>query len=351
MNWRGGLSRQVLATMIVLVFSVIALTVAASYIAYALILTFRPEMEETWLPSGPELLTLAIVIFLGLLIAVRGAVSLASRILKPLNSVALGARRIADGDLSARAESGPETAGEIRTLVKDFNTMADRLNDMASNVTTWNASIAHELRTPLTILKGRLQGIEDGVFQPDSATIRGLVLQVDGLARLAEDLRLVTLANSGQLRLKIERLDLACEVAEVIAAMTPMIAEARFDIRMDLQQAHACADSDRIRQAAMALIHNALRHAVPGILQIRTSIEAEMAVIDVEDEGPGLPDGASEIIFRPFSQLGPRGASAGSGLGLSVVHAIAEAMSGKLTCSPSPSGGAVFRISVPVSPT
>lgn len=351
MSWRYGLGRQLLVTMTVLVLIVLALGVAGSYIGYILLLTFTPEMEDSWIPSGPELLTLAATIFLALLIAARGAFSLAARILVPLNSVAEGARRIADGDLTARAESGDQAAGEIRTLVQDFNTMAGRLNDMSRDVATWNASIAHELRTPLTILKGRLQGIADGVFQPDPAMLRNLMTQVDGLARLAEDLRLVTLANSGQLRLQIERLDLAAEAADVVDAMKPMIMDSGFDVWVDLVEVSVPGDRTRIRQALIALIHNALRHADPGTLLVCTSIDGGMAVLEVEDEGPGLPDGAAEVIFQPFGQVQTRGAEAGSGLGLSVVRAIAEAMGGKASCATAKSGGAVFRIILPLSDT
>lgn len=75
--------------------------------------------------------------------------------------------------------------------------MAQRLEDMSNEMMAWNASIAHELRTPLTILKGRLQGMIDRIFPLDEASLTGLLNQVNTLARLVEDLRTVTLADSG----------------------------------------------------------------------------------------------------------------------------------------------------------
>jgi two-component system sensor histidine kinase AdeS len=106
------------------------------------------------------------------------------------------------GNLAARATSDEHAMGETAQLVDDFNQMAARLQDMAQHRAFWNAAIAHELRTPVTILRGRLQGITEGVFAPEQSQFQSLLTQVEGLGRLIEDLRTVALAESGHLPLQ-----------------------------------------------------------------------------------------------------------------------------------------------------
>ncbi|GAA0001266.1 hypothetical protein BRDID11002_12660 [Bradyrhizobium diazoefficiens] len=110
--------------------------------------------------------------------------------------------------------------------------MAQRLQDNADDMIAWNAAIAHELRTPLTILKGRLQGIADGVFTPDEASIGNLLLQIDGLSRLVDDLRTVTLADSGRLDLGRGPVALAAEIQNVADLLEPVLANAGFSLEL-----------------------------------------------------------------------------------------------------------------------
>ncbi|MCO4094795.1 MAG: HAMP domain-containing protein [Acidovorax sp.] len=98
----------------------------------------------------------------------------------------MAARRVAQGDLDARAEPGRDSSLELRQLVDDFNRMADSLAASRRELKESTAAIAHELRTPLTILRGRLQGIHDGVFASGPAEITALIQQVDSLSRVVE---------------------------------------------------------------------------------------------------------------------------------------------------------------------
>jgi signal transduction histidine kinase len=97
--------------------------------------------------------------------------------------------KISQGDLDARAFCASSRLGEINHLVTDFNEMAEKLQTLDIQRKSWNAAIAHELRTPVTILRGRLQGLVDGVFTPDPVLFTNLLKQTEGLTRLIEDLR------------------------------------------------------------------------------------------------------------------------------------------------------------------
>lgn len=128
--------------------------------------------------------------------AVRGGAPLSSHP-DSLNSVANSLREVAQGRLDARVPLDEQAIGETAQLVRDFNTMAERLQSMTREREFWNAAIAHELRTPVTILRGRLQGLAEGVFPPERALFEGLLRQVEGLTHLIEDLRVLSLNDSG----------------------------------------------------------------------------------------------------------------------------------------------------------
>jgi len=343
---RAGLSRQILIAMSAITVLAGILVFFGTYLVFSAIVAVYPFPEtDGWLTSL-DIVILAAVILITLPIAALVALRLARRILDPLESLAHSARKIAAGDLSARAAAGDKALGETASLVGDFNTMAQRLQDMAADMALWNATIAHELRTPLTVLKGRLQGIVDGVFEPDERTLRRLILQVDGLGRLVEDLRTVTLADSGHLDLHIVPTRLAREIEEISDLMAPDLASGGFKLVLDLDDIVVEADAARIRQALLALISNAQRHAIRGTITISLKSNDRNVVLGIADQGPGIDPDLASLVFEPFVRGNPSRAkeTGGNGLGLSVVRAIMEAHGGSLRYRNAPDGGALFEM-------
>ncbi|WP_448951228.1 ATP-binding protein [Labrys neptuniae] len=349
-----GLSRQITLSMIYVSLIAALVLIVGSYIFYALLVAFFPELAEndSLIPTGPDLLAIAIMVFFALVAAIIAALRLAGRILAPLNSVAASARRITDGDLSARAVAGDRSLGETAHLADDFNEMASRLQKMAADVTAWNATIAHELRTPLTILRGRIQGLADGVFQPSPALYQTLLTQVEGLSRLVDDLKVVTLVDSGRFDLRFRLVHLAGEVGRAVDVMRPAIEAAGFRVDVEPQEVRVWCDDARIRQALLALIDNALRYAKPGRIGIIMTKTASTVTIRVEDEGQGLPPDFVSQAFEPFSraEFSRSRAKGGSGLGLTMVRAIAIAHSGSVTYRAAASDGAAFELTLPIGP-
>ncbi|WP_440504080.1 histidine kinase dimerization/phospho-acceptor domain-containing protein, partial [Serratia nevei] len=127
------------------------------------------------------------------------SLSFAKRLIKPLQSVAHSARKISEGQLSERVNHHHCHTIEIVRLINDFNSMAGKLEAMSDDMKKWNAAIAHELRTPVTVIQGRLQGLRDGLFANDSRQFDMLIRQTEGLSRLIDDLRVLSLSDSGQL--------------------------------------------------------------------------------------------------------------------------------------------------------
>lgn len=346
-----GLSRQIVLTVTLLVLSVVVAITVGSYVFYFLMFAFAPghlAPAGAWMPSGPEWGWIVLSTLGALLLAVFAAVKLARRILAPLTSVASSLRRVSNGDLGARATSDDSSVGEASLLVDDFNTMAERLQRMAHEQVFWNAAIAHELRTPVTILRGRLQGLAEGVFAPDEALFRKLLAQVESLGGLIEDLRVVGLADSGHLTLQVRPSDLAAGIRDVLALSEPDLRAQGLAPVLRLQEGLVDCDPARMRQALLALLENARCHASPGPLEIALAEEDGQWRLAVTDSGPGVDPAFSEKIFDAFQ----RGDAArlqggsGSGLGLAVVRAIALAHGGEARCH-ALGGGARFELAWP----
>ncbi|SLM62697.1 MULTISPECIES: ATP-binding protein [Dickeya] len=355
----GSLSRQLVRSMTLLALSITLLMVVGSYLFYAFMLHISPESlspSDQWMPTTMEWFWMAGTTLLALMIAVVQAIRLARRILVPLNSVAHSLRQIAGGELNARAQTDDYSLGEAAILVRDFNVMAERLERMAQERAFWNAAIAHELRTPVTILRGRLQGLAEGVFEPDTVLFRNLLTQVEGLGRLIEDLRVVGLAESGHLELRWQQTQLDVEVMAVVNAFGPTLEREGFSLALMLDAPPVCCDPVRIRQALLALLENAQKYAHPGSLAICASVDKGLVCLSVSDSGPGIDPAFADRIFNAFQRGNTphsdpyRRHHKGSGLGLAVVQAIALAHGGQARCSPSATGGARFALHWPVSP-
>ena len=355
MKIASGLSRQIILSMSAVVLCVIALAVVGSYVFYAVLWTFWPPSDmdvDEWLPTGMEWAWMGLITCISLAVGAVVAIKLSRRILMPLNSVAASLRRLADGDLDARAVASDLSLGEAAMLVDDFNSMANRLKRMAEEQSFWNAAIAHELRTPLTILRGRLQGLAEGVFEPDKAQFYSLLTQVEGLTRLIEDLRVVGLADNGYLEVHIQAANLGEAIEADANLFEPGLRAAGFALHLDLlKQAIEC-DPARIRQALLTLLDNLRRHATPGNVTVCLCHRDGRNVLSVADEGPGIDNAFAAHIFDPFQrgESSRSRAQGGSGLGLAVVRAIALAHDGSVTCRSLENGGTLFELSWPNPP-
>jgi two-component system sensor histidine kinase AdeS len=346
----GGLGREIILSTVVATVTSVLVAIMGLYIFYGVIIRIAPELlfplTDEWLPRGIEWIMIVMLCIAAVGIAVLVATRLARRIVKPLVSVAQSARSIAGGDLKARAETYARAPTEATMLVEDFNLLADRLERASEAVRRWNATIAHELRTPVTILSGRLQGLADGVFNPDPTLFRSLVSQVDALARLIEDLRTVSLLEGGRLDIRFQAVELSDEMEAVIRLMQPGLESAGFTVAATLDKGLCDVDTARIRQAMIALLENAKRHATPARIDVALQIRGQHVRISVTDQGPGLIPEFAEHAFEPFRRYMEQGGNAkGSGLGLSVVKAIAQAHGGEATYE-TINGGACFSLNL-----
>jgi len=291
------------------------------------------------------------VLICGLLSALLCAligVYLARRLASPLTELTSAAEGLKSGDFSVRVAASHRSTREVSSLVETFNALATGLDTMEKRLRFNNMAVAHELRTPLTILQGSLQGMLDGVFPMDRKIISDLLLQVGGLGRIVEDLRTLSLAIGQKLVMERQRVDASAVVQSILASAKPMLGESKLQVETDLQPAWISADSPRIRQAVLALLENACRYAATGgWMRCETEqLPDESVVIRILDRGPGFPQGMDAVAANPFWRGDPSRsrATGGTGLGLSVVQAIAVAHGGRLEFANRPEGGAIVAI-------
>lgn len=347
------LSRQLVRAMAGLAVLTTLFVVAGSYAFYHLLAKYlpdpQPEAAADWSFTMPDAAWLAAT----LLVAVGGsavlATRLAKRILVPLNSVAQSLAQLARGELSVRATGGDAALGEVSKLVDHFNAMASALERVTQEQAHWHAAIAHELRTPVTVLRGRLQGLADGVFEPSAALFQKLLVQVEGLARLIEDLRVLGLTGSGQLHLQATEVDLAAELRDVVDVFEPILQACGHRVELHLDPGHVHCDPVRMRQVLLALLENVSRYAVPGAVRITLGLDAWACVLRVEDEGPGVAPATAQRMFDAFwrAEASRSRHGGGSGLGLAVVAAIARAHGGQAICRHSDAGGTAIEVAWP----
>ncbi len=314
------------------------------------------EFSKGWEPRvmavgyGGLALLSTIAIALGVMFGGRVARQLATSV----NAVAAGARRIAAGDFTHRITDQPRQAREIQSLISSFNSQAEALERSDRQLRFHTASVAHELRTPLTVLRGYIHGALDGVFPRDDDHMRALLTQVEDLSRIIDDLRTVSLASSGALSLQVARCDLAAEVRSVLDVTRPQFALAAMVVDAQaLPATFVHADPARVRQMLRAVLDNALRYAADGgSLTVTTERLDGVSLVRVCDRGPGFPRDAEDLVFERFwrADLSRTRATGGSGLGLSVVKALADAHGGSVQAKNRDGGGAVIELTFPNQP-
>jgi len=321
------------------------------YSIYIIVFSERQD-EFSWIPTVHDWILTLISGVLSSVVALGFAWNFAKKVIIPLNAVAVSARKIAEGQLSERVTHHASDIYETALLIDDFNTMADKLEIMSSEMKKWNAAIAHELRTPVTVLQGRIQGIREGVFETSEQQFDVLLDQTKGLSRLIDDLRVLSLSDSGQLYLYRETLQLDQVIAETVALFMDKFRVREIEPVIDAQSITGFLDRFRFVQMLAALLGNAIKYSVPGKLLLTCRLKDDEILITVEDDGPGIGAEDAVKIFDAFyrSDNSRTNETDGSGLGLAVVNAVIRAHGGSISCRMNPRGGSCFEIKLPALP-
>jgi signal transduction histidine kinase len=261
---------------------------------------------------------------------------------------------VARGHYAERVPS--DEPGELGELATTFNDMAGSLETTERRRLQLVGDVAHELRTPLTTLDGYLEGLEDGVIEPGPDTWRLLRTEAGRLTRLVNDLSELWRAEARQLPLRLVDVDVAEVVAEVADGFAPAASGRGISIRVATAPAApmvAWADRDRFSQILANYLSNAIRHAPDGsVIEVWTRQVDDRIRVGVTDHGTGLAPDQLEAVFERFYRVDPARSrtEGGSGIGLAIVRALADAMAGQVWAeSAGPGSGATFLVELPAA--
>jgi two-component system sensor histidine kinase BaeS len=271
-------------------------------------------------------------------------------LLKPLQALNIGAKKVSQGDLTYRIPQHSED--ELGQLIDTFNRLSETLGQQKQIREQWISDISHELRTPLAVLRGEIEAIEDGIRQPNQDNIRSLHGQVMTLAKLVEDLHQLALSDVNTL---VEQEFIEFQLDDLLNEVAHRFTN-RFDTKQLSLQVEMPApisfwgDQDAISRLITNLLENSYRYTnEQGVVKV-SGVESEDVVrIIVEDSAPSVPNEALPRLFERLYRVDKSRsrASGGSGLGLSICENIVKAHNGTITATHSELGGITVTVTLP----
>lgn len=279
------------------------------------------------------------------------------RVMRRIDAVSETGRRIMEGDLSRRLHV-TGSGDEIDRLAENVNAMLERIELLMQGLKDVSDNIAHDLKTPLTRLRNRVEAAlrEKPTVEGYREALEATIEDSDQLIRIFNALLKIARVEAGSPDEGLERVD-ACEIAREMAELYEPVAEdegVRF--KADIcQSAPVEASRELIAQALANLVDNALKYGrlQPGEgeerepqIALSVTLEGGDVVLCVADNGPGIPGDDHERVLRRFVRLEESRTAPGSGLGLSLVQAVAHLHRGKLELADN-APGLIARLRLP----
>ena len=262
----------------------------------------------------------------------------------PIAEVMSAAERVADGDYAVRVET--RANGDVGRLVESFNAMTTRLQTNEEQRRNLFADVAHELRTPLSVVRGNAEGMLDGVYPRDDARLTTILDATAVMSRLLDDLRTLSMTDTGALRLHKELTDVGDLLQDVRSAFAPRAVEAGVGFTVTAEPLSPLdIDPVRVRQVLENLLDNALRHTPRGgSIRVEARREGAAVLVRVADTGRGIPPEALPHVFDRFWKSADSG---GSGLGLAIARGLIEAHGGQIRADSVVGRGTVVSFTLP----
>lgn len=331
----------------------LAVEVGGERVATALLVLPPPDLdprEQRYVDATNRALLIgalgaaAAALLIGLLLS-RGFLS-------PLTELTQAISAMKRGDLSQRVPV--RTRDELGELAEAFNAMSAQLHRAKELRQQMTADIAHELRTPLMVISGYLEALCDGTLEPTPARFETMNQEALQLRRLIDDLRTLSLADAGELKLQLQIIQPREILEQVARSFDPLAQEQQVALRLESAPALPSiqADRERMVQVLSNLISNALRHTpAGGRITLAAQSQQNQVQLIVQDTGVGIAAEHLPNVFERFYRIEEsRYTSEGeSGLGLAIAKSIVEAHQGTITVESQPGVGTTMRIALPAA--
>ena len=334
------------------------------------------RIRTTLIVTGLVAALLAVAVFWVILVRL---------IFSPVRRLRRVVDRIGDGDTEARANI--KTGDEFETLSTGFNSMLDhidktqthlrRMNESLDlkvselaevNIGLWESSrfkseflanVSHELRTPLNSIIGFAELLQDDAREhADERRLRyldNIVTSGRSLLEMINELLDMAKIEAGRLELHVEQTSIPDLIEGITGIMEPQAKKKRIDLRIDLADDLPTIQTDpgKVQQILYNLLSNAIKFTPDeGRICIQGNCEGDTIKLQVQDNGPGIPDDLKDVIFEKFRQIesGHTRTHAGTGLGLAICRELASMLQAELSVDSTPGQGATFTLVVPLAP-
>lgn len=289
-----------------------------------------------------------------ILVAAAGAYKLVGRALRPVLDIATSAERISLHNLDERLPAA-RSGDEIEALSTAMNRMIGRIREAYDNTRRFVADASHELRTPLAVLRGEIESVvtRNHLTPETRETLGSNLEEVERLGKIVEGLFALSRLDAGEAHAETVRFDLS-ELASTTADQMCLLAEDK-DITLKCETDHPVfveGDRARLKQVIVNLVDNAIKYTpAGGMVRVRTCSTANDAILEVSDNGIGIPKESVPHIFERFYRVDKArsGDQGSAGLGLSIVKSICHAHSGKVEVETRECCGSTFRVHLPLS--
>lgn len=272
--------------------------------------------------------------------------------LVPARRLALAAHELAHGNYGIRVQ--PEAQDELGELSRVFNRLANTLQQNENMRRAFMADVSHELRTPLSIMRGELEAVEDGLQPLDERLLQSLQAEVYSLAKLVDDIHVLSMAEVAALSYQWQPVDVVDLVDTDLPGWQERLAGKGLGLKRIglVDRITVSGDPDRLRQVFNNLMENTVRYVdAGGAVEVGIQTEAGHVSVTVDDSGPGMPPEEHARLFDRFyrREASRNRATGGSGLGLAICRGIVEAHGGSIAAMSSPLGGLRIRITLPMT--
>jgi two-component system, OmpR family, sensor kinase len=296
----------------------------------------------------------------GTLLALLAGLAVADRAMRPIKALTGLARQITSTRDPSKRIPVPATEDEVGELARTMDGMLQALDEARSEreqslerQREFVADASHELRTPLTSVQANLELLQaaDNGSEDDRHTVASALTSTKRMSGLVSDLLLLARADAGR-RVARTDLDLVQVATGALEEVEPLAGERRLERHLD-GPLHLLGNPDELHRMIRNLLENAVRHTPDkATVELSAGREGDQALLEVVDDGPGIPEGMEDQVFDRFVRGdGPADTAGGggSGLGLAIVRAVAESHGGSVSAGRSATGGARFSIRLPLA--
>ena len=291
---------------------------------------------------------------IGAVIALLLGIFLSRTLTRPIRELTQATHAVSEGDLSQQVPV--RSNDELGELAQAFNKMSAELSRSINSRKQMTADIAHELRTPLSLILGHAEAVHDGVLPPTLENFEIIREEAARLEHLVNDLRILSLADAGELTINLQTIEPESLIQEVTSLYQYQAQRKNIGLGLEIASSLPTVEVDpgRITQVLTNILDNALRHTPEGgriiisVKEVNDQIE-----IAIQDSGPGLKAKDLDRIFERFYRTDSarqREDSGGTGLGLAIARSIVQTHGGQLSAQSEAGNGLRVIITLPAKP-